>query len=268
MLIMKKNKKTLIISVLTIALIVAVGINATLAYFTDKDTVTNTFTMGDIKINITEPGWSEEDGRGLLPGNVREKDPTVTALKGQSYMRVRMEVTDGDGSLITDTGRLNLILAALFYDTAYGSAGLNLKAGEKYSAAELQALVTAGKINRVFNASAFAFAGIETGKPAVRYYNYIANGGIFDAAKDPADRAVLFSNVVIPKDWHNEEMYILSGDTYAVTANGGLEVIEKGNGFKIILTAEAVQSSEMMNAAEAFAVLDDMTGVTRDTSGV
>ena len=263
-----KNKKGLLLAVLALALIAVVAIGGSLAFFTDRDTVINTFTMGSVEISLEEPGWDGDAGLGLLPGNVRTKDPTVTAEEGKSYMRFRMEIVDGDNKLITDTDRIDLILKTLYYDTAYGTALPNIQTTQKYGAADLAALVTQNKIIGEYNKTAFSFAGIETGKPGVRYYDYTANSGIFDATKTPADTAILFTNVVISKDWHNKEIFDLNGDTYAASSNGSLEVTVAGNGYKILLIAEAIQSSDMANAAEAFAALDAASGVTRDTSGV
>ena len=268
---MKLSKKGFILSVLFIALAVIIAIGGTVAYFTAVDEVTNTFTMGKIKISFDEPNWDDEtDGKKLLPGDVRVKDPIVTAVEGKSYMRIRMEIRDGEGALITDMYRLELILKTLFYDTSYDSTTLtqNLIQGEFFSISELNTLADQGEINKEYNRSAFAFSGIEVNKPAVRYYNYIANGGIFDAKKEERDTAVLFSNVVIPKDWNNEELFILSGDEYEVDSNGGLEVTIKGTGYKIVMIAEAIQESEMASATDAFAALDEAIGVIRDTSGI
>ena len=259
------NRRGLAVAVLSIALVAAIALGSAAAYFTDRDEAVNTFTMGRVKIKLEEPGWNDAtDGRSLLPGSARVKDPTVTALEGRSYMRVRMEIVDGGGKPVTDTERLALILSCLFYDRAYGTASPNISASRKYETAELQALTAAGKILPQYNTDAFAFAGVETGKPAARYYNYTANGGIFDAAKP--DTAVLFSNVAIPLDWHNGEIFQLNGDTYEENRNGSLEVVTAGTGYKILLMAEAIQSSEMKNADEAWAALDKAAGVTREVA--
>ena len=263
---MKKriNRRGLLLAVLSAVLVAAIALGGTAAYFTDKDKAVNTFTMGRVKIKLEEPGWNDAtDGRGLLPGSARVKDPTVTALEGRSFMRIRMEIADGAGNPVTDPDRLALILSCLFYDKAYGTASPNLSANRKYETAELQALAAAGKITKQYNTDAFTFAGIETGKPAVRYYNYTKDGGIFDAAK--SDTAVLFSNVVIPLDWHNGEIFTLNGDTFEENQNGSLEVVTAGTGYKILLMAEAIQSTEMAGADEAFGKLDAAAGITRDT---
>lgn len=260
----KKNRAVCALALVAVTLLI---INNTTAFFTDEDSVTNTFTMGSVKISLEEPGWEEEDGVGLLPGNVRVKDPTVTAVEGQSYMRIRMEIVDGEGNLLTDSTRINLILNTLYYDTSYDAA-LYLTAGGKYTRAELDTLSEQDKINQEYNKNAFTYAGFVTGSPGIRYYEYTAGDGIFDADTDPAETATLFSNILIPSDWGNEEIYILSGDEYEEADTGSLEITVKGTGYKLILTAEAIQASDMESAREAFQALDEASGITRDTSGL
>ena len=50
---MKKAKKILVL-VMSACLLVAVTIGATVAYLTDDDTVTNTFTVGNVQITLDE----------------------------------------------------------------------------------------------------------------------------------------------------------------------------------------------------------------------
>ena len=95
------NKKKLLTMVLALVLIGAVGVGATLAYFTDNDSATNVVTMGHVNIELTEEDWSygEEGITGVTPGQEIAKDPTIT-LVGDSldaYVRIKLEVTGFDG---------------------------------------------------------------------------------------------------------------------------------------------------------------------------
>lgn len=258
----KINKKRLTFTLLSAALIIAVAVSATLAYFTDLDEVTNTFVMGDVEIQLEEPSWDEDSGLDLKPGGVCEKDPTITALEGQSYMRIRMQIVDGEGKLITDESRIGLILDTLYYDVAYGKDNSTLETNRQYNVSKLDQFIAENKIQKEYNQTDFIFAGTQTGQPGVRYYNYIANGGIFDADKAPQNKTVFFSHVVIPRDWHNEEIFDLNGDTYKTHENGVVEITSPGTGYKILLRAESIQSSDMKDANEAFEALNKATGVT------
>lgn len=38
-------------------LVAALGVGGTMAYLTDSEQTTNTFTIGKVKIDVQEPGW-------------------------------------------------------------------------------------------------------------------------------------------------------------------------------------------------------------------
>ena len=70
------NNKKLIIAVVALSLALCCAIGGTLAYLRDvTNTVTNTFTYGDIIISLDE---TENLDLKMVPGNTIAKDPTVT----------------------------------------------------------------------------------------------------------------------------------------------------------------------------------------------
>lgn len=80
---------------LLVALMLLVGCaaGATLAWLVTKtDPVVNTFTVGDINIELTEPNYKPTvDGKAkILPGDTIAKDPTVTVLENSEDCYVRM----------------------------------------------------------------------------------------------------------------------------------------------------------------------------------
>lgn len=96
-----KKKKT-ILAALVLLLVVAVG--GAIAYFTDTDTKTNTFTIGNVDISLTEGGWDAlEDANNnhipdvaedMMPGESVTKDPTINNLstKNPAYVFAKVEV--------------------------------------------------------------------------------------------------------------------------------------------------------------------------------
>lgn len=254
-----KYKKSLLIAGLSLVLVAVITAGGTIAYFSGGDEVKNTLSLGKVEISLDEPSWDPEKGLELRPGGRADKDPTVAAVEGDSYMRVKMEIVDGEGNPITDETRLSIILQTLWYDKGDALAD----SGKKYLLSELQQMTADGEIDAEYNKEQFTFAGIEQGNPSVRYYHY---NGILHA-KD-GDTVVLFTDMIVPRDWHNNEIFTLSGDSYTVSDSGVVEITQKGTGYKILLTGEAIQAEEMENAEEAFAALDDATGVVRDVTGV
>lgn len=84
------------------ALIAAFGAVAitggTLAYFTDTKEATNTFTVGNVGITLTEPNWAgsgSQDAPEVYPGEPLAKDPTVENT-GANPCFVRIQVTGLD----------------------------------------------------------------------------------------------------------------------------------------------------------------------------
>ena len=73
---MKKRKLLLA----AIALLLVLFIGGTAAYFTDTEEVTNTFTLGNIDITLTEPNFDSNDALGLMPGASVTKDPRVNNI--------------------------------------------------------------------------------------------------------------------------------------------------------------------------------------------
>lgn len=99
-----KKLKVLILSVCT-TLLVAVSVLGTLAYLTSRDSVVNTFTVGQVDITLDETKVTpdgepvegadrvKENNYHLVPGMSYVKDPTMTVLKGSEESYVRLLVT-------------------------------------------------------------------------------------------------------------------------------------------------------------------------------
>lgn len=108
---MKKGAKILIGCLLAVA-IAAGSILATLAYLTDTDEVTNTFTVGKVDIKLDEAKVDEqgkvvvdadrvqENAYHLLPGLTYTKDPMVTLLPDSEESYIRMILTVHNASAV------------------------------------------------------------------------------------------------------------------------------------------------------------------------
>lgn len=71
---LKRKKKTIL---LCIVMVIVLLIGGLAAYFTDSETKTNVFTVGNVDIEITEPHWNG-DYEGILPNEHVPKDPQIT----------------------------------------------------------------------------------------------------------------------------------------------------------------------------------------------
>ena len=86
------KKKTLAL-VLALTLLVAGVVGGTLAWLTDRTAeVKNTFTVGDINIDLTETTADYK----MVPGNTIAKDPTVTVKANSEACWLFVQVTESE----------------------------------------------------------------------------------------------------------------------------------------------------------------------------
>lgn len=84
-------KKNVLIPVIAIALVLCCVVGGSLAWLVDQTTsVTNTFTVGDINIDLTETTTDYK----MVPGNTIAKDPTVTVEAGSEASWLFVKVTE------------------------------------------------------------------------------------------------------------------------------------------------------------------------------
>ena len=101
------KKKVLLVSLL-VALLAVVIVGSSLAYFTANDEKKNTFTVGNVKIEIVEEKWDEaveaEENKDMYPGQTIDKDPVVNNIgKNPAFIRVSVSDLDqfGENAMIT-----------------------------------------------------------------------------------------------------------------------------------------------------------------------
>ena len=95
------KKKILALS-MCIALAAIAIVGASLAYFTDTKTATNTFTMGNVQIKLDETNVNDPEGDrvtsnvyNVYPGAVVTKDPIVHNIgKNGAYIRATVNVSN------------------------------------------------------------------------------------------------------------------------------------------------------------------------------
>lgn len=133
-------KKKTVMLVAAIAMILCLAVGGTLAYFTDTtETYKNTFTMGNVKIELAEATEADPDNNivagdktdegitytNMKPGFTYSKIPTVTVKDGSEdcYMVLEMDMTkyvslinlmmlnDEDAEATTTTAYVNELVA-------------------------------------------------------------------------------------------------------------------------------------------------------------
>ena len=92
-------KKKLTAVALVVCMLAIMLVGASLAYFTDKDQVANTFTVGNVKIDLYETGANGKTDTGItftdaiVPGRVFAKDPTIKVETGSQNAYIFLDMT-------------------------------------------------------------------------------------------------------------------------------------------------------------------------------
>jgi predicted ribosomally synthesized peptide with SipW-like signal peptide len=217
------KKRRIATMVAAVAVVAAIGVGATLAYFTDKEDLSNVVTMKhvDIELSENEVKYDPETGEyvqddskeaitaggltfeDVLPGQTVPKNPTVTVEEGSAdcYVRVKVAVVTAADSKIT--------------------------------AAQVEALTASLKDQILMNTK----------------WSYNEADGYFYYADEmtAGGEAVIFQTVTIPASWDNataEETFQITVDAEAIQSKYVDEVVTK-TGEAVTgwsLTAEDIQS--------------------------
>lgn len=105
------------VSLLALVLVLGCAVGGTIAWLTaETDTVTNTFTVGDINIDLTETFNTDTNNDGtndawqakLIPGFNYTKDPEVSVAAGSEdcYLFVKFEENNNPSTYLTYTSTL------------------------------------------------------------------------------------------------------------------------------------------------------------------
>ena len=113
-------KKKVTALCLCVALLAVAVVGASLAYFTDTKSATNTFTVGNVKIDLIESRFHREGNDNS--GDTSIPDPTQTA-SGMKY------VTDGHKAFTDDEIKAD----AANYSAYIGERGKNMVPGRNFA---------------------------------------------------------------------------------------------------------------------------------------
>lgn len=127
-------KKTLTI-ILAFALVIAMSVAGTVAYLTSQDSVTNTFTVGKVKITLDE---AEVDANGavtsaervkansykLIPGHTYTKDPIIHVDASSEKCWLFVKVENGISAIEDSTNTIEAQLAAKGWSAVTGAANV------------------------------------------------------------------------------------------------------------------------------------------------
>ena len=224
---MKRSKALL--TLLCAAALVVTSVFGTMAYLTDDEAATNTFTVGRVHIKLDEADTDDStpdkdrdqsNKYHLLPGHKYDKDPMVTVLSGSEASYVRMLMTVHNASAVQ---------AIIDADDKNGGKGDIVDYADLFEGWQTDKwLYEDFEADAAANTITFEFRYYTTTDGYVDDDN---NAETPDVAKDVALEP-LFTKLVVPGYVTNEQIAALYGD------------LEEAEGdFVVTVVAEAIQAA-------------------------
>lgn len=259
------KKKTILVAAIAVMLVAALVVGGTLAYFTDKsDAKENTFTVGNVGIDLTETAWKADADHTLVPGKFYDKNPTITvdANSQDAYVFLKLDLNKYvslinlmgvDAYKNVDTlkgqtypGFIRFVeklandntLRAEVLDKWF--VGVNHADWKVMNLEELETAVVAAKDGK-------------NPKNLVVVLGYQKNGGVVEAGTEVKfmDQFGMPNTVTASMFDGEDAYYVGEGDARHSASNFNTD---KG-AFKMTFTAYAIQASEIDNLDAAYTAL-------------
>ena len=268
-------KKKLTAIFLCVALVAIAVVGASLAYFTDTKSATNTFTVGNVKINLIESRFHREGNDNSGDKDIPDPTHKVTADDGMEY------VTTGHTMFTDDEIKED----AAKYSDYIGEKGSNMVPGRNFAKcpyvvntgandAYVRIRVMAphdyegsyrGFINAMFCSSATSSGEFQHGAngvnwPVIEENGYTDENGLkydvltFTRIEPLKAGAMTEWNVI---NYVGIGANVTSADIQTAVEKGFIKVLEDGTmTVNVLVQADAIQAEGFADAKAAFAAFD------------
>lgn len=245
-------KKKIMAMCLVVALAAVAVIGGTLAYFTDKDAATNTFTVGDVDITLYESNLHRENAAGnpLLASDVKMEGTPTSEYKAGNICYT-------DEQIIADAATYQDVLEAnntLLPGQSYHKMPYVQNTGSNDAYVRIRVLFPAKLDTAILDSSIYTTTCIEKGEFKMSKVNnaytdddgVVYNAYVFTRIKPLAKNEMTYWNVWgtvgMDADVTAEEIAELFGDAELK--------------FNVLVQADAIQAAGFETAEAAFAAFD------------
>ena len=132
----RKNTKKIALSLATLGVLGTLAIGGTMAYLTDAEKTTNTFTVGKVQVDLEEknyPGNGSDTVKNLVPNQIVPKDPQVANTGNNASINFisvsipmqKVVVAADDGT--KQTAAMTELFQTRSGDGAFGNGNVNSK---------------------------------------------------------------------------------------------------------------------------------------------
>ena len=248
------KKKTILVAAIAVMLVAALVVGGTLAYFTDKDNATNTFTVGNVKIDLLESSLHRENA-GIANGATSDSELWSNVEKLGSNNTSPYKA--GDTFYTDDQIKANA--------REYKCENVKLNPGESYH--KMPYVVNTGKNDAYIRIRVMIPAALDTAILNSSMYTTTAlNNKEFTMAYDSTgtvERDGVMYNVytftrIDPLAAGEMTYWNVWGTIHMDTTatNEQIAQLLPNGTFNVLVEADAIQADGFANATAAFAAFD------------
>lgn len=225
------KKKTILVAAIAVMLVAALVVGGTLAYFTDTDTKTNTFTTGKVDITLNET--FDADNAKLLPGsqstNAVQKEVSIKLNEGSedAYVWYEWLIPAALDSTNGSTGTDNIV-----HVNSAGRTWDNYRENPKFWAdGQTEALPLEKTWDHTLDGTIQGFVGTEV-VDGITYNKYVAlyHGKLSAGDKTSVGMTQVYMDSKV--DTNAQGQYTINGNVIDYDFSNGVNIIVRAYGMQ------------------------------------
>lgn len=248
------KKKTILVAAIAVMLVAALVVGGTLAYFTDKDNATNTFTVGNVDIELLESSLHRENA-GIANGATSDSELWSNVAKEGSNNTSPYKAGDTfytDEQIKANAEKYTCDNVKLNPGESYHKMPYVVNTGKNAAYIRIRVMIPANLDTAILNSSMYTTTALNNKEFTKAYDNTgaVERDGVkynvytFTRIDPLAAGEMTYWNV-----WGTIHM-----DTTAT--NEQIAQLLPNGTFNVLVEADAIQADGFANATAAFAAFD------------
>lgn len=250
------KKKTILVAAIAVMLVAALVVGGTLAYFTDKDNATNTFTVGNVKIDLLESSLHRENagyvgtpGEELNPKNAELWSEVLKLGSGNTNKYKAGDTFYTDAQIEANAREYKCDNVMLNPGESYHKMPYVVNTGKNAAYIRIRVMIPAALDTAILNSSMYTTTALNNKEFTMAYDSTgtVERDGVmynvytFTRIDPLAAGEMTYWNV-----WGTIHM-----DTTAT--NEQIAQLLPNGTFNVLVEADAIQADGFANATDAFA---------------
>lgn len=256
------KKKSILVAAIAVMLVAALVVGGTLAYFTDTKSADNTFTVGNVKIELLESSLHRENagyvgtpGEKLNPDNVELRSEVLKQGANNTSPYKAGDTFYTDDQIKADAEKYTCENVKLNPGESYHKMPYVVNTGKNDAYIRIRVMIPANLDTAILNSSMYTTTAIKSGEFTYAYdntgavvrdgvkYNVYTFTRIAPLKAGEMTYWNVWGTIHMDTDVTNEEIASLFGEGKPY-ADGT---------FPVLVEADAIQADGFANATDAFA---------------